>query len=926
MAYDIRGVIVDPDGEPMIAATVRLLKANADSTFVRATKTDTNGAFAFTGVNRGKYIVEGNCIGYTSTFVNAEITNKSLRLGEIALKEGGIALREVTVTGTMTDIKVMEDTVEYNAGSYKTQPNAVVEDLLKRLPGVEVDSEGGITANGKTVSKILLDGQEFFADDPKVASKNLPVDMIEKLQVIDRKSDLARLTGVDDGEEETVINLTVKKGMKNGYFGTIEAGYGTKDHYIGQFNVNRFWNDNQVTLLGNFNNINELGFTDSNGSRFRRFGGNRGLTTSQALGLNFNVGNKEIFRIGGNILYSHNDRNVVSHNEKEYLLRDSWQTEDEYSKDKSHNIRADFRIQWKPDSFNTLEARPRISYNLSDSESLDSILNRTGGFDGEQVSRQYQTSTSDGRSLEYGAQIIFNHNFRRHRGRSFSIDLNYSHSNVHETEESFSRNRFYLYGDSLDIYDQITRNHTWSDNISGRLSWTEPLGNVANGRFLTLAYRVNYRWNDADKFVYDHPVTYPWQDPTLSQPIIDYINEVLNTDLSNQFRNDYLNQDIRLGFRQVTSTMNLEAGLSLVPTMSKSLDLINENRNVPERWVWNFAPFLNYRHRFSKSRSLNARYNGRTSQPSISQLQPVPDMSDPMNVIYGNPALKPSFAHQFNLRFQDFDMATQRSIMTMMNVGLTQNSIVSSVVRNYDTGSQETRYENVNGTWNANLMAIYSQPLRNKSWQVSGHVFGMYNQTVGFTDGTKNTSRSMNISFSPSIAFRPTNLQLELRPNYSFRRTTNTMPDSKSSNVHSYGGSFNAYYYTPVGIVLNSDLRFSATRGYAQGFDRDQWIWDCSISYQMLRDKSLTISLKAYDLLGQRSAISHSENNQYIQDSSVNTLTRYFMATISWKFNTFGKGNEPSRRDGMGGPGGHGGPGMGGPGGGPGGGGGRGRM
>ena len=281
-AYTVSGTVTDSIGEPMIEATVRLLSVK-DSSFVIGGTTNIDGRFSLSGINRGNYIVQTSYIGYDPSNTDVNVASSNVRLKPIVLKESSIMLKETVVTAVKTEIVVKEDTVEYNAGSYKTQPGAAMEELLKKLPGVEVDSDGKITAHGKEVTKILVDGKEFFFDDPKVASKNLPATMIDKLQVVDRKSDLARLTGVDDGEEETVINLTVKPGMKNGWFGVANAGAGTDSRYAGDFNVNRFWNGNQITFLGNFNNINQLGFTDSNGSRFRRFGGNNGVNTSQSL-------------------------------------------------------------------------------------------------------------------------------------------------------------------------------------------------------------------------------------------------------------------------------------------------------------------------------------------------------------------------------------------------------------------------------------------------------------------------------------------------------------------------------------------------------------------------------------------------------------------------------------------------------------------
>ncbi|MCF0214190.1 MAG: TonB-dependent receptor, partial [Muribaculaceae bacterium] len=314
-ASDIKGRITDKSGEPMMQATVRLLRP--DSTFVSGTTSDVDGNYKFQGIRAGKYILETSYVGYEPSTQNITVaSDKTLKVDPIEMAESSVMLKEVSVVGVKTPVKVMVDTVEFNADSYKTRPNAVVEDLLKRLPGVEVDADGKITANGKEITKILVDGKEFFSDDPKVASKNLPVELVDKLQVIDRKSDLARLTGVDDGEDETVINLSVKKGMKNGWFGTAEAGYGLNNRYSASFNVSRFNNDNQYTLLGNFNNINELGFTDGNGNRFRRFGGDNGITSSQAIGFNFNVGNGEIFRVGGNIMYSHSDKDTRQHSER----------------------------------------------------------------------------------------------------------------------------------------------------------------------------------------------------------------------------------------------------------------------------------------------------------------------------------------------------------------------------------------------------------------------------------------------------------------------------------------------------------------------------------------------------------------------------------------------------------------------------------
>ncbi len=541
MAATLFGSVTDTAGESLPQASVRVLAAR-DSSLVKAAVTNNNGRFTISGIKQGKYLIEASYVGFEAQTRPVTVGEKDIRLKPFALSEGSIALKEAVVTGIKTPVKVMEDTIEFNADSYKTQPNAVVEDLVKRLPGAEVDSEGKITVNGKEVKKILVDGKEFFADDPTVASRNLPVEMIDKLQVVDRKSDLARMTGVDDGEDETVINLTVKKGMNNGWIGNIEAGYGTDDRYKANFNFNRFWDGNQFTILGSANNINDPGAADGASGRFRRFGGSNGINTSQALGINFNIGNKEIFRFGGNVLYSHTDRNTITSSERQYLFTDSTSTQrsNKHSKDRGHNFRGDFRIQWKPDSFNTFEFRPNFSLNYNDSWSVDSSSTFAGGrAAGRQVTRSLNRSNSDGNSFEFGGSLTYNHNFRQRKGRSFSAWAQYRLSNVRENAETYSFNKFFLLNDSVDIYDQFADNHTWSNTVSARLTWTEPLGDPAKGNFTTLAYRFSYRWNNSDKMTYDHPVTFPdgWEgDPIIAEEL------VFNQELSNSFRNDYMNR------------------------------------------------------------------------------------------------------------------------------------------------------------------------------------------------------------------------------------------------------------------------------------------------------------------------------------------------------------------------------------------------
>lgn len=900
LAADLTGRVTDGAGEPLMQATVRLLRL-PDSTFVKGVSTDLEGRFSIKDVRPGNYVIESSYIGFAPEKVTVKVEKEALTLKPIVMGESTNVLKEVSVVGVKTPIKVMTDTIEFNADSYLTRPNAVVEDLIKRLPGVEVDADGKITANGKEVTKILVDGKEFFSDDPKVASKNLPAEMVNKLQVIDRKSDLARLTGVDDGEDETVINLSVKKNMKNGWFGTAEAGYGTDSRYTGSFNISRFQNENQFTLLGNFNNINEMGFTDGNGNRFRHFGGNTGITSSQAIGLNFNVGNGEILRVGGDVMYSHSDKDSHSRSERQWLFPDStsYTSGSSYNRNKGHNIRAFLRLNWQPDSFNILEFRPNFSINLNRSTGIDSTLTLAGDPSRTRVNSMFNDVISKGNSFEAGARLIYTHNFASHRGRSISFMANFKMSNVREKENSFSRNLFYLLNDSTDIYDQFTDNHTWSNTVGGRVTWTEPLGNVNNGNFLMFSYQVTYRWNNADKLVYDRDYTAGDIDALWPLP-----DDIYNPELSNRFRNTFFNQNIRVGYKKVSSKANFEGGLALVPAISQSSNLTDSDKNIPRRTVWNISPFVRFRYKFNKTRSFNMHYHGHSQEPSMAQLQPVADMSDPLRIVQGNPNLDPTFTHRVMMRFQDFNPDAQRSIMAMAHVNIVRNSVVSRTTYDDQTGGQFTTYENVNGVWNAFLMNLISFPLRNKAFSFSNNIFLHLNKNVGFTNGRRNSTFNTSVRIEPGLTFRPGQLELELRPTYSFQNTHTSVATTAASNVHTYGGRFNGTYYTNFGLSISTDLNFNATSGYSSGYDQKIWRWNAQLSYQFLRNQAATVAVKVYDILGQTKNITRNVTASYIEDIDYNDLTRYFMATFTYRFNTFGKGKQPESRDrrGFGGP------------------------
>ena len=891
----IKGKVIDSDGLPLPGASLTLISL-VDTTKVGLQASDADGNFLFNSVKSGNYYVLASMTGMEEVGKNVSLPDSlaTKDLGDLVLTENAITLNETVITAIKAAVIAKQDTIEFNAGSFHTSPNATVNDLLKRLPGVEVGSDGSITSNGKTISKILVDGKEFFADDPQMATKNLPSNMVDKVQVIDRKSDFSRLTGVDDGEEETVINLSVKKDMNNGWFGNISTGYGIDDRYSGSFIINNFHNGNQITILGGLNNINESGFTDRGRGRFRDFGGSGGITTAQRLGMNFNVGKDEDFRVGGNILYSHSERKSTKKSATQYLFPDSvsYMNSGSINDDKGHNLNADFRLQWKIDESNTLDFRPRFSMNFRDAYNNDSSFLFAGDALRSPVNDNRNFQRNKGRSFETSGNLIFNHNFRSKKGRSFSINSQYSFSDNKQKSLTWSNIVYYMLQDEDEEIYRFLDNHTWANSVEGRATWTEPLGNPARGNFLTFSYRMKYQWNNANQFTYNLPF------PEFGIPDLDPENKdtpegaVFDPGLSNSFRNKFFTQELQFGYKKVSKTMNLEAGLLFSPSSSQSHDLINNARNIPKRWVWNISPFANMRIRFTDRMSLRANYRARTSQPSMSQLQPVADVSDPLNIIIGNPELKPTFTQNIGLHFNNFKQETQQALMLMVNASYALNTIVARTVTDPTTGGRTTTYSNVNGNTNLMLMAMIAQPFSNRKWRFNARLFSRFASTPGYINGNFNRTENLSLSPTAGLTFSSDLFQISVNPNYSLGNITNSLPDQATRTTHSYGFSADASLYLPFGLDLSTDLNFSANSGYTIGYNINQWLWNATLSYSFLNDKSLTFSVKAYDILHQKKNISRSVSASAIVDTEYNDLTRYVMFNLTWNFNTLKKKNK----------------------------------
>lgn len=927
LSATVKGRILDSSNSPQPGATVQIYQL-PDSVRKGFLVTGAKGDFALNKIKPGKYSLKVTLIGMQDIVKHIDITdaNATIDLGNLPMSEEATMLGEAVVKGIKTAVVAKQDTIEFNAGSFKTQANASVEDLLKKLPGVEVDSDGKITSGGKSISKILVDGKEFFGGDTQMATKNLPSDLVDKVQVVDRKSDLARLTGVDDGEDETVINLTVKKSMKNGWFGTLGAGYGTDGRYEGKFNISTFTDNNQISIVGGGNNINDLGFGDSGRGRFNGFGGGGGITTAQRIGLNFNVGRTDSLRFGGNVFYAHSDRNSLTNSTTLYKYggdKNQLKKSESLSTDIGHNVQGDFRMEWKMDKNNTLDFRPSFSFNKRDAES-SSTSNLWKTLDNTQVNSDLSRRYNNGIGYDLGGRLIFNHNFESRPGRSFSLQGNYNVSNTFQNNTSWSKIEQFLKkvedgeADVTEYYRYMDNRQT-SNTVGGRLSYTEPLGDAKNGNFLQVSYRMNLRFNNADLETY----TLPFVDLA---DVTNWTSKPANAgnpvdSLSNIYDNTFNSHELAVGYKKVNKMYNLDAGLMWSPSGISRVDKINTEKSL-SNWAWtNIAPYARFQYKFDKTTSLRADYRARANQPSISQLQPVADVTDPMNIVQGNPNLKPSFGQNLGIHFNGFDAESQRSINAMLNGSFTMNSVISKTITDLETGRRTTTYENANGNWSTMGMLMLNQPFGGKMWRYSVRAFGNYNESVGYINGVFNRAGSLNLRPSVGLTFTNDLFQISVNPNYGYQLSTNTMAGQPNRWINSYGLRSDAALFLPFGLSLNTDFMYSHNPGFSStNPNPDSYLWNAQLSYSMLKDKSLTLSVRAYDILGMKKNYFSSSNDQYDMDTQYNDLTRYVMFGISYTFNTMKSKKAPENDGFMEGPGMHGGRrgpgGFGGPGGG----------
>ena len=920
---DITGRVMESDSQlPAIAASVQLLSL-PDSTQVTGMATTSEGYYRLQA-RPGKYVLRFSYIGYTTQDIPVQVSSTPVRMKEVTLQTDAVLLKEAVVTAQAPQVQVVEDTIQFNSSAYRTPQGAVLQDLVEKLPGAEVDESGNVKINGKDISKVMVNGEEFFGGDVSTALKNLPVEMIDKLKTYDKKSDLARITGIDDGEEETVLDLTVKKEMNTGWFGNVDGAIGTKDRYSARGMINYFRGSTQVSLIGSMNNVNDQGFSGGGGGP--RWNRNNGLTTKKWVGMNFFTKNDKI-ELGGSARYNYtgNDVNSIGSTEDFLTSGNSFSNSNSQARNNSKDFHADFRMEWKPDTMTNIIFRPNVSFsktdNLSNSESgtfnsdpyslvdepndylnLEKIM-MDDPLEDIRVNAINSGTLTDGKDLSVNGTLQVNRKLNS-TGRNLTFRGRFSYGdNVNkqytESETHYFQLLNYLQtGDSILIRNQYIHTPTKDFNYRAQLTYSEP---IAKNTFLQFSYQFQYMYSESDRRTYDlyNNGLYNWG---IGDPLPDNYESSEVDSLGRYAEYRYYNHDASVALRFIREKWQLSAGMSFQPqhtvlSYKRGDYMVDTARNV-----FNFAPNIDFRYRFSKVSQLRFFYRGRSSQPSMENLLPITDNSNPQNIRVGNPGLKPSFSHNLRLFYNTYDAKKQRGIFSHASFQATQNSISNSRVYNEATGGWTTTPKNINGNWNLFGMFGFNTALKDKRFNISTFTNVMYQNNVGYLTDTqtrveqKNTTTNLNLNERLRASFRNDWLEVGLNGTvgYTIERDRLTPSNNQKPYTFSYGGFTNIT--APWNMSLSTNLSNQSRRGYRDNsMNRNELIWNAQISQTFLKGDA-TLSLEFYDILHQQSNITRSLTSSGRSVYEYNGVNSYCMLRFIYRLNIFG-GKKVKRED-----------------------------
>lgn len=897
----VEGFVADSSGIGLPSASIVLLQQQ-DSIVHAFGLSGPEGRFAVKRVTPGNYILQITYLGYQTHQLALVVPADQARISveKILLAPSNTLLDAVDISADQVPLRIKKDTVEYNAGAFQTQPGSVVEDLLRKLPGVEVQQDGTIKAQGETVRNVLVEGKEFFGNDPKIATKNLPADAVDKVQVFDKKSDMAEFTGIEDGRDEKTINLKLKDDKKQGYFGNINGGYGTENRYEGKFNLNRFSKKMQLSAIGAANNNNQQAFSFDDYinimgglSNFMSGGGgssggrvrieitpesgiplpgstDRGFTDTQAGGLNLNYEFSPKTEISGNYFFNRIQNDLDRSATRQNLLGagnfDSREHELRISENMNHRL--NLTLRHKLDSFQNIIARARFSYN--DAGLFSNLNSNTFNTEGVAQNNSLRVFDSDGQNLRGDAGLVYRRRLGR-KGRALVADLSYRTGDDSRNARLSADNTFFRNGQ--DTTSRIRQRQQYADdpeNYGLSLSYTEPLG---KRQYLELqASRQEYT-NRTRKDFYDLI-----ESPTPG--------EMYNPLLSNRFRRGYRYDRGGLNYMLNRKKYNLTAGAAvqnsvLDGTLAGSEESLSRNftRVMP-------SLFYNYEPRMG--RNFSVEYTTDLREPSLEQLQPVVDNSDPLNTYSGNPGLNPEYAHNLNLNLMHFDQFTMTSFFA--NVGATY---VSDRITNAATVDslfrRSIRPVNVARDITLNGYASFGRPLKFIKSNLHINLGSTYNRGILFVNDVENNTDRWQNTIEVSLDNRKKEkLDLSAGVRMLFNSTRYSVSESLNQRF------LNQRYYADLTVfptkqwAIGSGIDYAVYSAEAFGEQQSVPLWRAQVTRYILKNRRGQIKLAAYDLLNRNVGINRNSQFNYIEEERIVSLGRYVMLTFGYSISGFG--------------------------------------
>ena len=888
-SFSLSGNIVDSLATPIEVATVILLQEQ-DSVMAGFSVTNAKGKFKIDDLPSGNYLMTVSYLGYADYKDELSI-NADQDLGNIKMILNRNLLDEVTVTDSYIPVKIKNDTIEYNANAFKTQANDNVEELLKKLPGIEVADDGTIKAHGEEVEKVLVEGKEFFGNDPTIATKNLPADAVEAIQVFDKQSDMAEFTGVDDGQRQKTLNIALKEGKKAGYFGKADLGYGTDDRYKSKFTLNRFDKMTQLSAIGMANNVNEQGFSfkdyiDLMGGLGNLMGGGRinssqsGINISDGLGdgfvntfaggANFNIDLDDKQEINSSYFVNNINNTIDQNIYRENLLgiNEGFITDQSAFQD-NKNLSQTLNITYKTEFDSTQKFILRFigNYSLSDAYTQSNTLN----IDGENVIKNNASveNKSNGKNLKLNADLTYTKRLLK-KGRFLSTNLKLNQRN---SSQEADLNSTTIFNESLEEallnqFQSVVNNQT---DYAIKVSYTEPLGGK---KYLTTSLIRSDLANDYDKQFFDINGS--------GSLLKDYL-------LSNAYRRDYNynTASLNLKYNPKIFQLSIEAGLQ--QSVLKGL-LKSNNTQINQSYLF-VLPSMNFNYNLNRSSNLRLNYRTSINEPSLTQLQPIIDNSDPLNVYQGNPELDPSYRHNISLRYNIFSQFSSIGFFSNLNATYINNPI-SNTTRIDENLVKFSTPINTDKSYNLRFYGNFNAPLKFIKHRISFSDNFNFNNGITFINGVENVSNRTTHRLNLSLEnLKNKIVSVEYGGSISFNNQVYSNSSELNQNYINYS------YFTDLSIELKERWEFSSYfRNYifsneSFGEEINIPIWNASVSRIFCKNKKFMIELSATDLLNRNQNINRSINSNYIQEQRIESIGRYFMAQLSYNFSGFGAQN-----------------------------------